>query len=161
MTGPPPDLWATRPPDGPRSVPDGVFGVGTGDAADRPTMGGMPAVVRAPAAPCGSAERSIRASGVGALPGTQAFVDRAGGEHIGIAVATADQLHADRQPVDLPGGNGGGRMAGAVDDIGEAPTDERVDVDALDVPRADRVAVLGVVDGRRREGRGHQQVMGA
>src|SRR5919107_4686986 len=115
----------------------------------------------APAAPCGSAERSVRASGVGVLSWTQAFVDRAGGEHIGIAVATADQLHADRQPVDVPGGDGGGRMAGEVDDIGEAPTDERVDVDALDVPRADRVAVLGVVDGQRREGRGDQEVVGA
>src|SRR3954468_5712898 len=86
-----------------------------------------------------SAERAGGAPGVGVLPRAEALEGSAGGEHVGVAVAPADQLHADRQLLDVPGRDRSGRVPGEVERVREAPADERIDLDSLDALRAHRV----------------------
>ena len=64
----------------------------------------------------------------------------------------------DRQPVASRRGSSR-RVAGEVGEVGQAPADQRVDRDALDLARPDGVAVAGVRHRQARERRRDQQVV--
>src|SRR3954469_6139182 len=74
-----------------------------------------------------------RASGI--TPRTDPLERRAGGDHGGVGAAAPRDLHAHREAVHGAGRDRRGGVARHVRDVGEAPADQRVDRDALDLVR--------------------------
>ena len=88
-------------------------------------------------------ERPFDANAIGRAPGTQPLHCRSGREHVGVGVAPADQLHADRQAAAQAGGDGCGGVAAEICQIGQAPADQRVHLGAVDAGRPLGVPVGG------------------
>ncbi len=96
----------------------------------------------------------------GVEPWAGAFEGRTGREDVGIGEAASDDLQAHRQAVVRHAGRDGRRrVAGVVEQVRRAPTDQRVDLDAVDLGGADGVAIVGVVDRQTCQGRADDQVV--
>ena len=50
-------------------------------------------------------------------------------------------------------------MTGKVNEVGEAPANQRIDGFAIDLRRSDRISVIGVIHRQTGERGGHQQII--
>lgn len=97
---------------------------------------------------------------VGVVPGPELLEDGARRQDVCVGEALADDLHSDRQVVvGEPGRDRRCGMAREVDEVRQAPADERVHVHARDLARTDRVPVVCVRDRDVGHRRRHEQVI--
>ena len=101
----------------------------------------------------------FRADAISIVPWPQALQAPGGCEHVAVGVAPPDQLHADRQAVAESRRDRSGRVAAEIDRIGQAPADQWIDIDAVDLRRTLGVAVNRIVDRHCGESRRNKKIM--
>jgi hypothetical protein len=91
-------------------------------------------------------ERPLGANAIRIFPGLQPLKASGGGENVAIGITPADQLHANRQTLAEAGRD---RSRGATAEIGQirhAPSNQRIDLFAVDASWTDRIAVRCILD---------------